>query len=103
MEQAISQIKTALINSLSMDAALRDEANQFLIKQCEPDPQFQIALLYIIKSRSTSQSGPNTILDSGSTGESSRAFTPQGQPTAEEIQIQYQAIICMKNSLTRLL
>lgn len=38
MEQAISQIKTTLINSLSMDAALRDEANQFLIKQCEPDP-----------------------------------------------------------------
>lgn len=64
MEQAISQIKTALMNSLSNDAALRDEANQFLMKQCEPDPQFQIALLHIIKSHAASH-GPNTILDSG--------------------------------------
>jgi hypothetical protein len=38
METAIVQIKTALINSLSMDATLRDQANQFLMKQCEPDP-----------------------------------------------------------------
>ena len=62
MEQAIEQIKTALINSLSMDQNLRDQANLFLIKQCEPDPQFQIALLHIIKSFSTVTS-PNTVLD----------------------------------------
>ena len=38
MEQAIASIKTALVNTLSMDQGLRDQANQFLIKQCEPDP-----------------------------------------------------------------
>ena len=32
MEHAVTQIKTALINSLSMDQALREQANQFLIK-----------------------------------------------------------------------
>lgn len=83
MEQAIKQIKSALVNSLSTDAALRDEANSFLIKQCEPDPQFQIALLHIIKSRAGTTSGPNTILDSG-TGSAALPGNP-GLPSAEEI------------------
>ena len=82
------------------------------MKQCEPDPQFQIALLHIIRSQATSlgTSGPNTVLESQSQGESSIYPSSGGtnpaqprQPTPEEIQIQYQAIICMKNSLTRLL
>ena len=115
MEQAIEQIKTALINSLSMDQNLRDQANLFLIKQCEPDPQFQIALLHIIKSFSTVVS-PNTVLDAqgvvsttastngsdiGAGGTTSASDQPQvfgvangnsapqqpRQPTNEEIQI----------------
>ena len=52
MEQSITDIKNALVNSLSLDAALRDQAQNFLIKQCEPDPNFQTALLHIIKSYS---------------------------------------------------
>ena len=40
MEQSITDIKNALVNSLSLDTALRDQAQNFLIKQCEPDPNF---------------------------------------------------------------
>ena len=40
MEQSITEIKNALVNSLSLDAGLRDQAQNFLIKQCEPDPNF---------------------------------------------------------------
>ena len=63
MDQGIAEIKNALANSLSLDAALRDQAQNFLIKQCEPDPQFQTALLQIIKSYSKSV----VVLDSNST------------------------------------
>ena len=65
MEQGIAEIKNALANSLSLDATLRDQAQNFLIKQCEPDPQFQIALLHIIKSYSKSV----TVLDANSTAQ----------------------------------
>ena len=74
------------------------------MKQCEPDPQFQIALLQIIKN--STMASQNTILESQVSGEPSHVYsaaTTPTQPTAEEIQIQYQAIICMKNSLTRLM
>jgi hypothetical protein len=48
----ILRIKQALANSLSLDANLRDEAMHFLIEECEPDPNFQLVLLQIIKSYS---------------------------------------------------
>lgn len=51
----INQIKLALANSLSLDSTLRDEALKFLIDECEPDPNFQLALLHIIKSYSFNQ------------------------------------------------
>ena len=67
------------------------------MKQCEPDPQFQIALLHIIKSYSTAVS-PNTVLDSQpNNGDAAQVFTTANgtaaptqakqPPTAEEIQI----------------
>ena len=49
-QTSIEQIKQALKNSLSLDQTLREQANHFLIKQCEPNPTFQLALLHIIKS-----------------------------------------------------
>jgi len=59
-----------------MDNQKRKEATDFLLTQCEPDPQFQLALLHIIK---------------------------QSAGNAQKSTIQYQAILCMKNSLKRLL
>ena len=101
MEQSINEIKNALVNSLSLDAGLRDQAQNFLIKQCEPDPNFQTALLHIIKSYSTQV----TVLDSGAQypGSGQQSLPAERTPSQEDIQIQYQAILCMKNSLTRLL
>ena len=60
MEQSITDIKNALVNSLSLDAGLRDQAQSFLTKQSEPDPNFQTALLHLIKSSSSQV----TVLDS---------------------------------------
>ncbi len=71
--QAIEQIKSALTNSLSTENTLRDAAQKFLMSECEPNPAFQLALLKVIEA-------------------------PNGDST-----LQYQAILCMKNSLTRLL
>ena len=48
MEQTIEQIKLALANSISMNDQLRNQALDFLTNQCEPNPEFQLALLYII-------------------------------------------------------
>ncbi len=79
MEQAIEQIKLALINSLSMNEQLRNQAMDFLTNQCEPNPEFQQALFHII------------------TEHSAASMTP------DQKQLQYQAILCMKNSLTRIL
>ena len=81
MEQVLEQIKIALKNSLSQDENLRKQAQEFLGKRCEPDPQFQLALLHLIKSYRTAES----------------ASIP------DHVQTQYQAILCMKNSLGRLL
>ena len=79
------------------------------MKQCEPDPQFQLALLHIIRSFST-QTASNVVLEAQTQGEAPKVLfqneaapAQPRQPSAEDIQIQYQAIICMKNSLTRLL
>jgi|APGre2960657423_1045063.scaffolds.fasta_scaffold952956_1 hypothetical protein len=41
MEQAAEQIKLAMANSLSMNETLRNEAQEFLTKHCEPVPQYQ--------------------------------------------------------------
>jgi hypothetical protein len=71
--QEIAQIKLALTNSLSTENAARDQAQKFLMQECEPNPAFQFALLKVIQA-------------------------PEGDST-----LQYQAILCMKNSLTRLL
>jgi hypothetical protein len=38
MEQAVEQIKVAMANSLSLNQQLRNEAQEFLTKQCEPVP-----------------------------------------------------------------
>jgi hypothetical protein len=38
MEQAAEQIKLAMANSLSMNETLRNEAQEFLTKHCEPVP-----------------------------------------------------------------
>ena len=46
----ISRIKQALVNSLSYDATLRDNALHFLTEDCESDPNFQLDLLQIIRS-----------------------------------------------------
>ena len=78
-----------------MDQGLRDQANQFLIKQCEPDPQFQIALLHIIKNACQARTNTNAVvLESGGNAVQGASSLPtsqaQGgdiQPTAEEIQI----------------
>ena len=79
MEQALEQIKIALVNSLSLDDTLRNQSLDFLTNHCEPNPEFQLALLFIISSN-------------------------QGQTSSPECkQLQYQAILFMKNSLTRLL
>jgi hypothetical protein len=56
-----------------MDQSEREESHKFLSKDCEANPMFQLALLQIIEN-------------------------PNGNS-----QLQYQAIVCMKNSLTRLL
>lgn len=81
MDSAAEQIKMAMANSLSLNEQLRNEAQDFLTKQCEPVPQYQQVLLYIIASysRQTAQSTQNDQM------------------------MQYQAILFMKNSLTRLL
>jgi hypothetical protein len=50
MESAAQQIKQAMANSLSLNQALRSEAQEFLTKQCEPVPQYQQVLLHIIMS-----------------------------------------------------
>ena len=92
MEQAIESIKTALVNTLSMDQGLRDQANQFLIKQCEPDPQFQIALLHIIKNACSARVNTNAVvLESGGNAVAGASSLPNSQapadvqPTAAEI------------------
>lgn len=72
-QSQIAQIQLALINSLSLNKQERDHSFRFLTKECEPNPAFQLALLHIINN-------------------------PEGNS-----QLQYQALICMKNSLTRLL
>lgn len=81
MDQAVEQIKMAMANSLSLNEQLRNEAQEFLTKQCEPVPQYQQVLLHIVASynRQTAQSTQNDQM------------------------MQYQAILFMKNSLTRLL
>ena len=38
MDQAVEQIKLAMANSLSMNEQLRNQAQEFLTKQCEPVP-----------------------------------------------------------------
>ncbi len=48
MDQAIEQIKIALVNSLSMNDQLRNQSLDFLTNQCEPNPEFQLVLLHII-------------------------------------------------------
>lgn len=48
MEEAAEQIKLAMANSLSMNETLRNEAQEFLTKHCEPVPQYQQVLLHII-------------------------------------------------------
>ena len=61
MEQAVEQIKMAMANSLSLNEQLRNEAQEFLTKQCEPVPQYQQVLLHIVASynRQTAQSTQN--------------------------------------------
>jgi len=44
----IAKIEVALVNSISQNDSLRKEASDFLTSQCEPDPQFYLALLKII-------------------------------------------------------
>jgi len=39
-----------MANSLSINSQLRNEAQEFLTKQCEPVPQYQQVLLNIIYS-----------------------------------------------------
>jgi len=46
----VSQIKVALINSISMVKEERDESFHYLTKDCEPNPAFQLALLQIINN-----------------------------------------------------
>ena len=40
MDSAAEQIKMAMANSLSLNEQLRNEAQDFLTKQCEPVPQY---------------------------------------------------------------
>lgn len=40
MEDAAFKIKMAMANSLSLNEQLRNEAQDFLTKQCEPVPQY---------------------------------------------------------------
>jgi hypothetical protein len=47
---AFEQIKLAMKNSVSQEDGPRTEASTFLTKQCEPDPQFQLALIHVIRS-----------------------------------------------------
>ena len=81
MEQAVEQIKVAMANSISLNEQLRNEAQEFLTKHCEPLPQYQQVLLHIIASynRQTAYLSQNDQM------------------------MQYQAILFMKNSLDRLL
>ena len=81
MESAVQQIKLAMANSLSMNQQLRNEAQEFITKQCEPIPQYQQVLLHIISSYNSQTA----------------------QSTQNDQMMQYQAILFMKNSLTRLL
>ena len=49
--QTIQAIERALLNGISADKNERDESYRFLVKECEPNPAFQLALLHIIENR----------------------------------------------------
>ena len=55
------KIKTALTNTLNNNSELRDEANHYLNKVCEPNPQFQMVLLNIIRELGQSKNGQQTM------------------------------------------
>jgi hypothetical protein len=50
MEVVILKIEQALADTIGMDSERRQKATDFLLQECEPDPQFQLALLHIIKT-----------------------------------------------------
>ena len=74
------QIKLALVNSLSMNEALRNQSLEFLTTHCETNPELQLALLNII----------------------AKNYQLAGATPQDATMLHYQAIMFMKNSLNRL-
>ena len=81
------KIKIALFNSLSMDEMLRKQSFEFLNTQFEHNPELQLSLISIITQNYTLHESPPAF------------FADHSQKCL----MQYQAIIFMKNSLSRLL